>query len=184
MRAYSLRPLTAWLALTAFDPLRKLAVSAHVGRDCDGGGCAETDRVAIVVRHEGRNMRAIIICLLAAAVATPAFAGYISNRTQWNALGSAKQDYAAGLLDGMYMTWTEDDAQAANIQGTENCLSELGISGRDLADLIDRGYADPSSWGKSPLLIMSTQVGRMCRPYVNRERVAKGLDSWPEIEAP
>ena len=123
-------------------------------------------------------MRAILVATVAVLMTTPAGAqGFVANRTQWNALGDArKADYVMGVYDGLnQVSHGEAEIYLATIEARTACLNALGITSRDLALMVDEGYAaDAAAWSDPPLALLLRQTNRVCRSQINAAVVAAG----------
>lgn len=121
-------------------------------------------------------MRAILAATIAVLMATPAWAAYVENRTQWNALDAQrKADYAMGLFDGLSQVSIDDRIGLAGVTARNQCVVALAIESSDLALLIDEGYAaDAGTWSQSPLSILLRQTNRVCRSQINAAVIAAG----------
>ena len=121
-------------------------------------------------------MRAILVATLAVLMATPAWADYVGNRTQWNALDAQrKADYAMGLFDGLSQVSIDDRIGLEAVTARNQCVFALAIGSSDLALLIDEGYAaDAGTWSQSPLAILLRQTNRVCRSQINAAVIAAG----------
>ena len=121
-------------------------------------------------------MRAILVATIAVLMATPAWAGYVENRTQWNALDAQrKADYSMGLFDGLAQVSPTDRVGIAHFRARSECVTALGITSSDLALLIDEGYAaDAGTWSLGPLAILLRQTNRVCRSQINAAVIAAG----------
>lgn len=126
-------------------------------------------------------MRTFALALAAGlAIASTASAGWVENRSEWNALGADKITYVAGLSDGIIIgdTTPYGDAMAF---GMHRCVKELQITGADLVTMIDAAYAaDVANWSKAPSSLFVSEMFRMCRTQINQERAQRGLDLIPE----
>jgi len=117
---------------------------------------------------------------LTVSISSTASAGWVENRSQWNALGPNKITYVVGLSDGMIIADSTPYGDAMAF-GMHRCVKELGITGADLVTMIDAAYAaDVVNWSKAPASLFFTEMFRMCRTQINHERAQRGLDLIPE----
>jgi hypothetical protein len=125
--------------------------------------------------------RIIATALVALSVASPAWAGFIANRVQWNALGSARQaDYVMGIVDQTMLMDATSPYGQANAQGILDCMVALNLDNIALVTIIDEGYArSASTWGDPPVLVLTREFTTVCRTYMNEERVSRGLAPFP-----
>jgi len=114
-------------------------------------------------------MRAFIIAVSIALAASPAWAGFVENRRQWNELTDAqKSAYAMGLLDARVQVSDASPEIVAINDARLVCLVELGIRSTDLATIIDEGYTrDPERWSYAPVAILLQETNAVCRTQLN-----------------
>jgi hypothetical protein len=114
-------------------------------------------------------MRALITALMVIGLATPAVAGFIENRSQWNSLSEAqKSAYAMGLLDARVQVADSTSEFAASNAARLACLIELGITSSDLATIIDEGYArNAERWSAPPIGVLLMETNVVCRTQLN-----------------
>lgn len=120
--------------------------------------------------------RMLVLVLSAVAVASPAWAGFIANRGQWNSLGQAqKAAYVMGLFDARAQVASGNDVHQAVMDARQQCIVDAGMNSDDLVTLIDDGYAaDASVWTYPPVAIMLQQTNKVCRVQLNEALIAAG----------
>lgn len=122
-------------------------------------------------------------CVL--ATAPHANAGYYDNYAAWSKLSAAeKYAYAAGLIDQELIYQTNDDLTSnknsvALSDAWLRCLSSNSIDSRLLAEMIDRGYNDTSTWSRPPSVVLGSAIAGLCRPYLDVQRKQMGLKPLP-----
>ena len=109
--------------------------------------------------------RILTVLTLSAVLASPAWSGFINNKSDWDSLGSqSKAIYAIGAHDSV----TEHDAGDSNLttklrRHRVSCVINNGLNGFKLAELIDSVYrSDVSTWSVPPNVVMNFGLAKMC----------------------
>ena len=122
-------------------------------------------------------MREFMIAVTLVVIASPAWAGFVENRRQWNELTpSQKSAYAMGLLDARVQVSDASPEIVAMNEARLECLVELGIVSTDLPTIIDEGYArDAERWSVAPIGVLLQETNAICRTQLNAAMVEGGF---------
>lgn len=124
-----------------------------------------------------RTILTAVIGLL--ITASPALAGYITNKAGWNRLDD-KHSYVMGIFDGLAVSTNPSTDELAYVRGLNRCGRENGITALELVQMVDQGYAeDVANWSQPPLTMMLRGLNRLCNRQLNEERLAVGLGPMP-----
>ncbi len=118
----------------------------------------------------------VIFVGLLAFAATPASAGYINNKADWNRLDD-RHSYVMGLYDGLAVTASNSLEDAAYSAGWHRCLQDNNITSVELVQMIDQGYAaDVANWSLPPISMMLRGMRRLCETQINEALANEGLE--------
>lgn len=128
-------------------------------------------------------MNCKLTIFVAALALTPsmASASWVENRTQWRGLSAEqKSGYAMGALDIMMMPFANDKVQSAGAIGRFDCVRALELNSDDITKIITDAYErDTTYWGNTAGGVLYTETHRMCKSYINTNRVKMGLPPLP-----
>lgn len=125
----------------------------------------------------------LVISILVMGVATPASAQFVGNRSDWIALGPARQaDYAMGLMDGFQVAGPQDRIGQIVMVAQFDCLREQRINNVGLSRLIDEGYAeDAATWRDPPVAILLRQLIKICGELMDQRLREAGFDGLSTV---
>ena len=118
----------------------------------------------------------VIPALAAAALACPpaAEAAYVLGRQEWSVLSAAgKIGWATGFVDGALSPL--DAPGDPRRRRLLRCLAELGVSGAEVAGLVEDGYGDERNAGLPAAAVAWSRLGAMCPGRVGRRGGGTGL---------
>jgi hypothetical protein len=118
----------------------------------------------------------VIPVLAAAALACPpaADAAYVTGRQEWSVLSAAgKIGWATGFVDGALSPL--DGPADPRRRRLLRCLAELGVSGAEVAGLVEDGYGDDRNAGLPAAAVAWSGLRAMCPGRVGRRGGRTGL---------
>jgi hypothetical protein len=115
--------------------------------------------------------RGVVTPMLAAAVvlagAAAADAAYVDGRQEWSVLSAAgKIAWATGFVDGALSPL--DGPGDPRRRRLLRCLAELGVSGAEVAGLVEDGYRDDRNAGLPAAAVAWSKLHAMCPGRVGR----------------
>ena len=120
---------------------------------------------------------ALGVSIIAIAVASPAFAGFIETRAQWQRMTQAgKLDYVTGLADGIMTYYEGEPFSEARARGWRACLQTNELNNGEILQMVEAGYSDVANWSVGPLSILINQMNLVCKGYENVERQRLGIE--------
>lgn len=127
------------------------------------------------------KLRIALIIAVVGAVSSPASAQFVAGRSQWEALGARKADYIMGVVDGYGLADAAAPYGVANREGIGLCVHEMPLTNHDLVTMVDEAYArDAARWSERPRTVIYGELFKACRSYIDRSRVAAGLEPLPQ----
>lgn len=125
----------------------------------------------------------LLTVVVAIGSASPASAGYINNKAEWNRLDD-KHSYVMGVFDGLAVSTSDSKEDQAYFFGWNRCSQENGLTSLEFVQMVDQVYAeDVSNWSLPPLSMMLKGLNRLCVTQLNEEREDLGLPPLPGANA-
>ena len=93
---------------------------------------------------------------------------------------SGKIRYVEGAFDQSSTRYFGEDDHNQIRQDRIDCVIDLGLTGHDLSDLVEKAYERPENWEYAPNVILIQEVVNVCRRRINAARAARGEEPYPE----
>ena len=117
--------------------------------------------------------RYALVLVVALAGPPDASAAYVQGGREWSILSAAgKIAWATGFVDGAFSLNASGDLQKRHLL---RCLTELGVSGAEVARLVEYGYKDARNMDLPAAVVAWSGIRKLCLGKVNRYRNETGL---------
>jgi hypothetical protein len=117
--------------------------------------------------------RYALVLVVALAGPPDASAAYVRGGREWSILSAAgKIAWATGFVDGAFSLNASGDLQKRHLL---RCLTELGVSGAEVARLVEYGYKDARNMDLPAAAVAWSGIRKLCLGKVNRYRNETGL---------
>ena len=109
--------------------------------------------------------RILTALTLSAVLASPAWSGFINNKSGWDdLLPIQKSSYAMGMLDGSVKLTVKDSNREMDLKlHYEQCVIRMKFNSGDIAELINTMYRnDVGKWSEAPHTVLLQGLYKMC----------------------